>query len=604
MKIKNVMKILALAGGLMVPAIASADLGRAPAPRTTFLIEHSIFAQGASSNLKSAMSHLLNEYYTPGACIEADGWANCDALQFGFTTYNGPPPSSVGRCPDSTYPLVWPEEDGGADVEDRIGDISRKGDIWWCDESRFDNDVERVNHDVALQETRDDRFPRGSAATDAVQDAWWDHPHLNLLIIGELPRESLADPDDRIKKTIKEACINIQGGPNKDLPAMPTWVMSSRRPADDATAFASILSAAGGTGECCYIGNPRNPTATCDPIDICEQILDGRSEATIRTELADGHYVCDGASNAFSTGLLGFEDNKKWGTLPEIECMLGGINAVGGCSSNPHANVDLFGIFSCIRQLPRGVSAADATIKYCRDVGFLDLDGDGIDDDGYDEEGCVELTEAAGDIEFIDERKTLFMIADKAQCDLLVGGDIVIDLCPLEGEFCVPTPRLPGRCSIGKYECIDYIDQCVPAYQPMPEICNGIDDDCDGAEDNITESWAKADFSDPALYTIPEEHMGKDCQVRDVCQCPNGVYDDLTLIDGGSDFLTYLDSWQGNCTCGEGLSYTPAPAEKNDMETDGTAGCSATSLSSSAPFWPLGLLLGGLFFARRRRKED
>ncbi len=42
---------------------------------------------------------------------------------------------------------------------------------------------------------------------------------------------------------------------------------------------------------------------------------------------------------------------------------------------------------------------------------------------------------------------------------------------------------LPGICDAGVQQCLGGALSCVQFFQPMPEICNGQDDDCDGAID-------------------------------------------------------------------------------------------------------------------------
>jgi len=61
-------------------------------------------------------------------------------------------------------------------------------------------------------------------------------------------------------------------------------------------------------------------------------------------------------------------------------------------------------------------------------------------------------------------------------CDQLVD-----DSFPEKGKAC--TSELIGACSKGKYACTNGALECVPDVMPVPETCNGIDDDCDGTVD-------------------------------------------------------------------------------------------------------------------------
>lgn len=108
-------------------------------------------------------------------------------------------------------------------------------------------------------------------------------------------------------------------------------------------------------------------------------------------------------------------------------------------------------------------------------------------------------------------------------------------LCPVPcpgwpiGEDChvdnPVTPSLGGphnlahelnRCKMGELECIDNEPVCVPKFNPMPEVCNGLDNDCDGVVGNISESWSK-DWSQVvgAGYT-PDAPA---CYGQDLCRC-------------------------------------------------------------------------------------
>ncbi|MFN3203048.1 MAG: hypothetical protein ACE366_31935 [Bradymonadia bacterium] len=70
--------------------------------------------------------------------------------------------------------------------------------------------------------------------------------------------------------------------------------------------------------------------------------------------------------------------------------------------------------------------------------------------------------------------------------DVCDGEPCIDDLGqPIPPEVCAT--GLPGRCALGMQECDEngYFD-CVPDLQPIEEVCNGEDDDCDGAIDEGT----------------------------------------------------------------------------------------------------------------------
>ncbi|MDI1446851.1 MopE-related protein [Polyangium sp. 6x1] len=61
-------------------------------------------------------------------------------------------------------------------------------------------------------------------------------------------------------------------------------------------------------------------------------------------------------------------------------------------------------------------------------------------------------------------------------CDQLVD-----DSFPEKGKSC--TSDLLGACAKGKYACTTGELTCIPDVTPVPESCNGVDDDCDGTTD-------------------------------------------------------------------------------------------------------------------------
>mgnify|MGYP006190062701 FL=1 len=140
--------------------------------------------------------------------------------------------------------------------------------------------------------------------------------------------------------------------------------------------------------------------------------------------------------------------------------------------------------------------------------------------------------------------------------------------------------------------------QCMPTYAPYPEICNGLDDDCDGTTDMMSVSWSNPQF---ANYSLPPEHAGLDCNQINVCRCADGA----TETHDGTSWATFLDSWEGVCQCGESLEaeYTPAatPAASGADDLSPSA-CSAVS-RGTVPASLLALVALGLMVLVRRTRD-
>jgi MYXO-CTERM domain-containing protein len=562
------MKYLTTMMFLMIPATVWAE--PAPAPDAMVLVGADTFSSGQANNLGPAIKQTISEFWQVGDCIGPD-YSTCDQLRFGISVFAG------NTCPTSGSPLyidTFPDEDGGGDVEDYAQRVHNSG--------TFCTNYEYRPHDTGLKGVFDAYFPLGSAAAAAAKTSWWQRPHLVLNIIGDVPQTSNAVPGDRVLKTLKQACLNLSGGPGMDLPSVPTWVMLARASTSPTAPFAGLLAGAGGTAACKY-DPPDDGDTIKTPIDVCQHVFDGRSDAKIRTELGQGRYECGPGEALHQTGLMDFGNPPGGkGTLPGIECHLIGTQFGNNCN-NDNRPTDVLGVFTCIRQMPYEcdasgtceiLSADDATIRFCPD---------GPENPST----CEMLTEADGDIAFIDARRTLFIVNDREKCDISANS-ITIDSCPLEGSYCTGSGM--GRCSIGQYQCINGADVCVQLFAPMPEICNGLDDDCDGVSDNMSTSWNN--FSE----TLPSQYRGLDCSLSDVCRCPDNASDN----HAGTDFTSYLANWNPVCECGEGLM---APQESSagetpaDPEADAQTSCSSTSGQGFSA-----VLVLGLFGLIRRRR--
>lgn len=216
-------------------------------------------------------------------------------------------------------------------------------------------------------------------------------------------------------------------------------------------------------------------------------------------------------------------------------------------------------------------------------------------------------------------------------------------LCLDEGEACdVPCGQDPdagcemdvdgnmvqsGRCRPGTIACNLGVPFCQKHYSPQPEICNGIDDNCDGVIDNMetADPAQNSEFEgdgpgrefnewDENMTPLDARGLGEGlfCAFQSVCVCNDGG-NPLGPIPSGSDneWELMLDTYKNSerCFCIAGLEPGGAPAY-GDASGDGideANACTISALHPSAPnagFGFLGLLgLLAAFNIRRARRE-
>ena len=172
----------------------------------------------------------------------------------------------------------------------------------------------------------------------------------------------------------------------------------------------------------------------------------------------------------------------------------------------------------------------------------------------------------------------------------------------LGGEPCTIVGGL-GRCGNGLLECLATVPgtvvplECVP-FGAMPELCNGLDDDCDGDIDNMSVSWSKAAFSS-IRAGLDDDGEAAACRFNDVCSCPNGP-----ATHAGDDFDEFLAAYYPPvCECGEGLAPSAdgpmsigEPAATNSGDSAAACSTSGGSAGGAAVLFMIALVT-----LRRRR---
>ena len=86
--------------------------------------------------------------------------------------------------------------------------------------------------------------------------------------------------------------------------------------------------------------------------------------------------------------------------------------------------------------------------------------------------------------------------------DRLPGGAPVVEPAPCDTE-------LPGACAAGTWACSGLGEVvCRPAAGPTPEVCNGVDDDCDGETDETRGHCAQNAGPDAGRDAAPPPDAG------------------------------------------------------------------------------------------------
>lgn len=572
------------------------------APNAHFLFGSNIFESGQSNNIGPAALTVIEEgmYWFEGDCSGADGSRrDCDLLRFGASVY---PKMCSDQTPARVARVVDAGEDGGEDVQAELKTIQNGSSTPYCD-----TELDYQPLDEALFDHQADIF-QGTRSGD---DSPWRRPNLNLLVLDDVPQtdDATRGDDGRAYAGIESTCRLFHGEADwtrSEVPSMPSWVMMARRHATDAATYGGLLAAAGGTGECCY-----DEHGDCDPSDPNEQLdvcgeLSRFDEDDIRQGVADGHFQCEPGSSDVQTGAMDFGDDDK-GTLPHILCHFAGEDGHANCSDSESGNAkrratNVLEKMSCIRQV---------SDEY--DGGPLEVCDRHDDCETF--EVCDDASNEDCELEFIDPNETLVAVrgADddgNGLCEMLGDGGYVREpRCPNEGDRCTVDElsdgsEAHGRCSVGQIACDDNGNEyCEQLYEPMPEICNGLDDDCDGQVDNLSTSWddfeGEYDPTDLASYDDDGvDRSGVHCYEHDICRCADGP-----MEHAGPGFDEHVTNWEpGQCECGEGLSEVETPADDGATDetssVDGRAGCS--SASQGAPSWLVAFLIAGVWSLGRK----
>ncbi len=345
--------------------------------------------------------------------------------------------------------------------------------------------------------------------------------------------------------------------------------------------FNSMQAAAAGTGVC-FDGS--------NEVDPCE----ASSISSINQSACEGAYVAT-TPNEFQNVLEQISE--------EIECTFPvdtSLHSSGEAPSDPGAlNVQYYG-------------AQGWTPIPARSEG-VDVNGDGEADGWYFPSGesntQISLTSYFCQKMQLDETD---YISTQLACDCTaLEGDSCTQGCGI-GEFvcsegfamCEPTMNVEGhschvvddesitlsdiqdgaqlgttlseetnRCMIGQVaSCDGDTIECVDIFEPMPETCDGLDNSCSGAVDDIATSWEEwynleGEFADSGwnedLISQAEGQLGdrwggpscNETTILCVCDTPRPAHAGTQEANIVEEMEAYLEEWDGSyCSCSTAIS--------------------------------------------------
>ncbi|HPY16398.1 MAG TPA: MopE-related protein [Polyangiaceae bacterium] len=258
------------------------------------------------------------------------------------------------------------------------------------------------------------------------------------------------------------------------------------------------------------------------PIVACDGAIPCRKYSVIL--LTDGAESCQGNPVAAAQNLRTLDPRTSVDTfvvgfsvLPEEESQLNAIAHAGGTNK-----AFLVGSESALANALASIIAASSVYELCND---LDDDCDGLIDEDFPEKGMACHDSGLGVCQGTGIRVcnattdgTVCMITNPGasptpeicnglddDCDGLIDEDGVCDTCIPMSEVCngkddncnsivdddpidvgVACGYSLGECVPGKTKCVNGVLICDGEVGPHPEVCDGLDNDCDGVVDGMT----------------------------------------------------------------------------------------------------------------------
>ncbi|MGZ3457333.1 MAG: MopE-related protein [Archangium sp.] len=144
-----------------------------------------------------------------------------------------------------------------------------------------------------------------------------------------------------------------------------------------------------------------------------------------------------------------------------------------------------------------------------------------------------------------------------------------------------------GVCKAGKPTCDATTVVCSGDVQPGTEVCNGLDDDCDGQVDegfNLQTDMANCGRCGNACNAATELCVDGSCRQFQETSCGNGQDDDRDgLTDcADSDCNGLSCNTRGGCVCQGGKATETVCSDNTDNDGDGLKDCADSDCNGQA----------------------
>ncbi len=490
-------------------------------------------AQPMWNDVQNVAADLSASFGVPGNCTEADG-TGCDTVQVGLSYFS-----------DGITEIAVPGENTGGAISAGVAGAATGG------ATGIHQVATALLNNVQLQDASRSNF---------------------ALIVTDGKFNTI----DQVSSAIKDLCAARK---RASAPVM-THVMGPGAISD--MTMNSLLAAAGGTGTCCE--GQHGSCANRPTFDPCAWVNNSGKVAGALESNGTVPYArvsMKGGANGLSC--FGATTTSE---VTAFKTNLADLSREQGCTFalNIPANPTMYNnpTYPQIGALP-DPSATKVRINH-KDWSLVNVPycEPGMEDCGFADNlgqlgvtGAPLTTYADEGWYFTDDTVRSHVRLTSGLCEQIAAGRVynsrtqVACQCSLQGQACAVPGQL-GRCAVGIYACDNgQANVCKQVHRPMPEVCNGLDDDCDGSTDNLANTSQN-------VPEVPSEYAALECLQRDSCVCPDGpkagyLGVGATEADELASFLEQTSTANTGCYCASGLEAqqiaVDAPSDNGSVQS-------------------------------------